>query len=196
MPRAVTHPTVTVTETERMWAEERMAALGVGEGAPVIGIHPGASSDDKRYPEDRFARAAEEVADAMGHGARIAILEGPGDAARADAVVAASPSTVARPGPATLRQTMALMARADVMLVNDSGPMHLAAALGTPLAAVFGPTDDRRWMPRQPRATLVKPDATRPGALAPESGASNVREIPTEWVVEAAMDALAEGRRP
>ena len=191
---AAEHPCVSVTEGERVWAHHRMAELDVGDDAPVVGVHPGASSHDKRYPEVRFARAAAEVADALGGNARISVLEGPGDGLGANAIVAASPLPVVRPGPTTLRHTMALMARADVMLLNDSGPMHLAAALGTPLAAVFGPTDHRRWMPRQPAAILVRPDATRDGALSAEQGASNVRQIPTDWVVDAALTALKEGR--
>ncbi len=186
-----THPAVSVTDAERAWASERMQSLRLGDDAPLVAIHPGASSEDKCYPGERYALAAEEVADALGDGARVAVLEGPADGSRADAVASASASQVLRPGRGTLRQMMALMKRADVMLVNDSGPMHLAAALGTPLAAVFGPTDHRRWMPRQPTAVLVKPDAARPGALPPVHGASNVCQIPSEWVVDAAMAALA-----
>ena len=91
---------------------------------------------------------------------------------------------------------MALMARVDVMLVNDSGPMHIAAALGVPLVAVFGPGDHVRWMPRAKTAMLVAPDASRPGALPPQPGKSSVHEIPRHWVVEAARQAVEQaGRR-
>ncbi|HZP01907.1 MAG TPA: glycosyltransferase family 9 protein, partial [Terriglobia bacterium] len=56
----------------------------------------------------------------------------------------------------TLRQLMALLARCHLLVTNDSGPMHLAAALGLPLVAIFGSTNERATGPVSPRARIVK----------------------------------------
>ncbi|MEO2003149.1 MAG: glycosyltransferase family 9 protein, partial [Candidatus Poribacteria bacterium] len=98
-------------------------------------------------------------------------------------------------GSLTLRQLICLIARARVMLVNDSGPMHMAAAARVPLVAIFGPTDHVRWMPRAATAQLVMADDTRPGALDGEAGESDVHRIPYGWVVEAGRRALAQAGR-
>jgi ADP-heptose:LPS heptosyltransferase len=55
-----------------------------------------------------------------------------------------------------LSQAIALIARCDLLLCGDSGPMHVAAAVGTPVVALFGPTDPARWGPRTPDSRVVR----------------------------------------
>jgi heptosyltransferase-2 len=75
-----------------------------------------------------------------------------------------SPVIVA--GETSLRQLMALLARCHLFITNDSGPMHLAAALGLPMVAVFGSTDDRATGPLSPKARIVRhPVACSPCGL-------------------------------
>jgi heptosyltransferase-2 len=59
-------------------------------------------------------------------------------------------------GDTSLRQLIALLAQCRLVITNDSGPMHLAAALGLPVVAVFGSTDDRATGPLGPKARVVK----------------------------------------
>lgn len=184
-------PVVRLTDGEGAWASEWLESNGFEDAGAAVGVHPGASTSDKRYPEDRYGRAASEVCDEVGEGAaRVIVFGGSRDSARVEAVIAAARGSAVRADALPLRRMMALMAQVDVMLVNDSGPMHIAAALGVPLVAVFGPSDHVRWMPRAETAILVAPDASRPGALPSRPGKSNVHEVPRHWVVEAALQAV------
>ncbi|MBT5532710.1 glycosyltransferase family 9 protein, partial [Candidatus Poribacteria bacterium] len=142
-------PVIALTNEERAWAADWLAANGFDETTTAIGVHPGASTSDRCYPEDRYARAASELGrDRDDRPGRAIVFGGPHDAARVEAVIARLEGAAARADAMSLRRMMALMARVDVMLANDSGPMHIAAALGVPLVAVFGPGDHVRWMPR------------------------------------------------
>jgi len=61
-------------------------------------------------------------------------------------------------GATSLRELAALLKACEVVLTNDTGPMHLANAVGTPIVAVFGPSDPRRYAPRGVRDTVVRID--------------------------------------
>lgn len=186
-------PAIRLTDAERAWASDWLVAHGVFDATPTVGVHPGGSTSDKCYPEDRYGRAASELCREMGDGARAIVFGGPGDDARVMAVLATVDTPAMRADRLPLRRMIALIARVGLMLVNDSGPMHIAAAVGTPLVAVFGPTDHVRWMPRADAAKLVMADDSRPGALPVGPGESSVRRIPAEWIVAAGLGAL--GRR-
>jgi heptosyltransferase-2 len=77
------------------------------------------------------------------------------------------------------------LAAADVAITNDSGLMHVAAALGTPTVALFGPTDPKLWAPLNPLAAAIEPDGS--------TGATRRRteDIPTQRVFDAVRAALA-----
>jgi len=76
-------------------------------------------------------------------------------------------------GETTLRQLMALLSRCSLVVTNDSGPMHLAAALGLPLVAIFGSTDERATGPLGPHTRIVK----RPVSCSP----CGLRECPIDF---------------
>lgn len=105
------------------------------DGRPLVVVHPGASDARRCYPEDRLGRVARTVTDA---GARVVVVGGPGEAERVAAVAAgygAPVETVV--GGLSLSGLVGTLARASLMIGNDSGPRHLAGAVGTPTVGVF-----------------------------------------------------------
>lgn len=122
------------------------AALG-GERAFAL-INPGAAWPNKRWPEDRYGEVAVFLQDVR----RIpsVVLWGPGEEGLARAVVDASAGAARIAPPTTLTDLLALSRAASLMVSGDTGPLHIAAAAGTPTVSVFGPTDPARngpWAP-------------------------------------------------
>lgn len=112
-----------------------------GDG-PVIAVCPGGSSEYKRWPEAGFAELIDSLAaSAAASGARIVVLGSEGDRRAVEATAArtqrAEPVVVVS---ADVAELAALLSMAAITVTNDSGLMHLAAASGTPVAAIFGPT--------------------------------------------------------
>jgi lipopolysaccharide heptosyltransferase I len=117
-------------------------AIVAHDAAPFAIFNTGAAWPNKRWPAERFGRLAIWLRDA--HGLRTIALWGPGevDLAADVAAVSAGAATVA---PATaLPDLVALLRAARLMVSGDTGPAHIAAAVGTPLVALFGPTNPRR----------------------------------------------------
>jgi len=114
-------------------AEVEWRRLGL-EGRRVVAVNPGASFPAKRWDARGFGMVAEEVA--RRHGLTPLVFWGPGEEGLAQEVASASPSAVVA-GPTSLPQLAALLRRCALVLTNDSGPMHLASAVHTPVVAVF-----------------------------------------------------------
>jgi len=131
-----------ITEADRKFADEFLAVHSplTMHHSPLIGLNPGASRADKRWPPERFASVADALVDEFG--ARVILFGAPSDRAIAEAVK----STIRHPvidavGKTTLRQLAALAERCAVFITNDTGPMHLAAAAGTRVVGLFGASD-------------------------------------------------------
>ena len=122
----------------------------------VVGIHPGGSSFDKRWPEENYAK----VADTLAHqyGAKILILRGPDEAELERNIQKALQSESIAYAPKSIRELATLIKRCDFFVCNDSGPMHIAAALDVRTVAIFGPTDHVAWKPLSEEATIVRQD--------------------------------------
>ncbi|HEV8255037.1 MAG TPA: lipopolysaccharide heptosyltransferase II [Vicinamibacteria bacterium] len=127
----------------------RGAALLADEG-PWIGLSPGASfGSAKRWLPERYAAAADLVARRLG--ARVAILGAAAERPIGEKVASAtSAPTRVLCGETGFAELLGVVSRLGVLVSNDSGPMHLAAALGVPVVAVFGPTDWRETAPAGP----------------------------------------------
>lgn len=106
---------------------------------PVV-LNPGAGQARKFWGTDRFAHLARIIS--TERGVRPLVVWGPGEEHMASAIAAESPAVVAPP--TSLRRLAFLLSRARVVVASDTGPLHLAAALGTPVVGLFGPTDPRR----------------------------------------------------
>ena len=137
-------------------AKARLTSWGITPGTFLIGIHPGGSSFDKRWPEEQYA----ELADRLLHqyNATILLLRGPEEAELVGNIQAAMQSDAITYAPASIRELGALLSCCDLVVCNDSGPMHLAAALNVPMVAIFGPTDHVAWHPLSENASIVRRD--------------------------------------
>lgn len=102
---------------------------------------PGTNWPSKRWPVEYFAALVEPLK--KDHGLTCIVAGAPSDAELAAQI----PGAINLVGKTTLRQTVALLSRAKLVIANDSGPMHIAAALGVPLVTVFGPTNPIRTGP-------------------------------------------------
>jgi heptosyltransferase-3 len=137
-------------------ARGRAAMEATGCTSPLV-IAPGSASAHKNWPAENFARLASIAAS---RGFPVVLLAGPADreaARKVDENLPAPPPRLPCPDPASLKGALAL---ARLLIGNDSGPTHLAALLGKPTLAVFGPTDPRQWAPCGPRAGWLGPQNT------------------------------------
>jgi heptosyltransferase-2 len=177
-----------VSPAEREWALEFLSARGIPPTDVLIGIHPGASVPAKKWPLSRFREIAAGLAqrketsvlafvDPAGYGASLGDVEG---------VAAARVS---------LRQMMALIERCSLLVCNDSGPMHIAGALGVRTVAVFGTGINLWFAPLGEGHRLI----TLGSAESTESsrGRRSIRpydlaDIPTTRVLRAVEGALSD----
>jgi len=188
------------TEADRAFVQRYLQGQGIFAEDLLIGVHPGSSAEVKQWPPERLAQAVDRLT--LGWGARVILTGGPGEVRLAWEVARhteTSPVVVA--GNLTLSQSVALIERCDLLLCGDSGPMHIAAAVGTPLVALFGPTDPRHWGPRTPRHRVVRrrlscgPRAAciaGPHPECPRGRAACIQDITVEEVVEAAEALLSD----
>lgn len=149
-------PKVSVTEAEKQWADEYLVRLGIDKSAPVVGVSPGASfGPAKKWSPESFAH----VLNALSAKTKASVLilgakDDMEDAAKLDALLNVEHHNLA--GKTDLREFMAIAARLKLFLTNDSGPMHIGAALGTPTLAIFGSTSDVLTGPLGPKVKVVK----------------------------------------
>jgi heptosyltransferase-2 len=139
-------PTLSVTATRQAEARRLLSAVGLGHGTRAVAIQLGAAfGPSKLWPAERLAAVARQI---EAGGTPVVLLGGPDSASLARAVEEAlgrpARSLVGRDHPAVLP---ALMAEFAVLLTPDSGPAHVAAAVGTPVVVLFGPTDPRLTAP-------------------------------------------------
>lgn len=134
------------------WAEAALHARGLADRS-LLAVHPGSGawSLARRWRPERFAAVARHLADAHGLSPLVIAGPAPGERELAARVVAQieRPSGALDDAPDPLHLA-AVLARCRLFLGNDSGPMHLAAALQRPIVAVFGPSNDRAWGPYPP----------------------------------------------
>jgi heptosyltransferase-2 len=139
-------------ESEEWAAARALLADAAVAGAPIVGIHLGAAyGSSKLWPVERVAELCRLLA---GRGEIAVLLGAPddGDAARRIVSETGARSLVGRDRPAMLP---ALLAQLDALVCGDTGVGHLAAALGTPTIALFGPTDPRLCAPRGPARPIA-----------------------------------------
>jgi lipopolysaccharide heptosyltransferase I len=116
-------------------------------------LNPGAAWANKRWPASRFGSLAAALGER--HGLRSVVIWGPGEQGLAEEVVAAAgDAAVLSPG-TRIADVLALARGARVMVSGDTGPTHIAAAVGTPLVGIYGPTRPERNGPWQARDVTV-----------------------------------------
>lgn len=145
------------TVEEAAWAEEMLG------GKAWAAVNPGAAyGSAKRWLPERFAETADRMAGTYGFS--IVLVGGPEEMEIGhDIEKAMGVRPLNLVGKTSVRQMMAILSRVRLMVTNDSGPMHVAAAFGIPIAAIFGPTDPATTSPRTPFFRIVR----KPVACAP-----------------------------
>ncbi len=142
----------------------------IPDGAPVLALAPTANWGGKQWPADRFVALAERLCAPGGPlaDARIAVFAGPGERPVSEPVLDAVP--VARridlAGRIDLLTAAACLGRADLFVGNDSGLMHLAAAMGVPTLGLFGPSREEHYGPWGAHARAVRTDLSYDAILA------------------------------
>jgi heptosyltransferase-1 len=120
-------------------------------------LNPGAAWPNKRWPPDRFGALAAALKN--DHGITSVVLWGPGEEGLAQETVAHAAGAAFATGSTTIRDVVALARGALLMVSGDTGPTHIASAVGTPLVGVYGPTRPSRNGPMAPADVTVSRDA-------------------------------------
>ncbi|MBI3808953.1 MAG: lipopolysaccharide heptosyltransferase II [Nitrospirae bacterium] len=149
-------PTLRTTPGEDAAASELLHAFGVKLDQVVIGLNPGSVyGSAKRWIPERFAQVADRLA--AEHEACVLIFGGRGEEELGTAIAGMMTApTIVYSGRTTVRQLMALIKQCKLFITNDTGPMHVAAAFGVPLVAIFGPTNPVTTAPYGPGHELVR----------------------------------------
>jgi lipopolysaccharide heptosyltransferase I len=116
--------------------------LGIGAVGPFIAINPGAAWSSKCWEPERFGELAARLC--RERGLRSAVVWGPGEEGRARAVTAASQDAAVLTEPTGVADLVALAREASLVIAGDTGPLHIAAAVGTPVVGLYGPSDPSR----------------------------------------------------
>ncbi|MDD3179711.1 MAG: glycosyltransferase family 9 protein [Opitutaceae bacterium] len=178
-------------------AVRNLPAFDFRPSTPRLLVHPGSRSPYRLWPAERFARVIDRVQADLG--VRVALVSGPGEKAILDDIrrhLQTAPAVF--DSPLSLPQLAALMSLFDVVLCHDSGPMHVAGAVGTPVVALFGSQNATLWRPAGDRHTLLQPPlpcqhCTAPAECVPGDSYRNycIRNLSEEQVLAALRDHLA-----
>jgi len=178
-------PILPIDPAAEAWCDALLASSGT---RALALLNPGAGWGAKCWPVERYAEVACGL---IGRGFRILINAGPAEEQMADVIVKRT-SGAAIPLATSLQQLIALTRRAALFVAGDTGPLHLACALGRPVIGIYGPTDPSRNGPfgtkfKVLRSPLSRRDHTR--YSEPEAG---LLTIEPEEVLRAADELLAE----
>ncbi len=148
---------------------ERLRALGIDFTVPLAVLHPGATKHYKLWPDAHFATLAAML---VARGYQVVLMGAGADAGHVDAILAQLPADTRHRvasicNQLTLAELASFLPEVQLMVGNDSGPFHMAAALGVRGVVIFGPTEATLWGPISPRAILLqdrsvcRPECTR-----------------------------------
>jgi len=155
-------PTLHVSTDEDRIVHDRLASAGIDSAHLMVGINPGSTyGSAKRWLPERFAEVAQRVVRQLekeaGVGVAVAILGGRGEESLGKNIASRLDCrSIVLSGTTTIRELMALVKRCRLLITNDTGPMHIAAAFGVPIVAVFGPTDSRTTAPYGQEQSVVR----------------------------------------
>ncbi|MBW8906608.1 MAG: putative lipopolysaccharide heptosyltransferase III [Betaproteobacteria bacterium] len=172
-------------------AERRIAGLALPDS--FVHMHPASRWTFKCWPAERNAQLVDRLS---AEGERVVLTAAPGESAFIDEILsrtAAKPLNLA--GQLTLKELGALTARARLFIGVDSMPMHLAAAMGTPTVALFGPSSEEEWAPWKVEQRLITSSHSCRPCRVDGCGGGKVSEcltlLPVDAVYAAARELLA-----
>jgi heptosyltransferase-2 len=165
-----------------------------GDPRPIVALCPGAVGAGKAWPPGHYADLASTLTRS---GAAVWVLGSPAERRIANGIVAAAGPHARDLTGTDLRDAVLALASADTVVSNDSGLMHVAAALGTPTVAIFGPTSPWHWKPLNPVAAILEPEG-EPAARArardlgnPAVAHHRTADVSVERVTAAVENVLA-----
>jgi heptosyltransferase I len=186
-PLRAAEPLLPIDSAAESWCGDWLAEhLAQADAWPLALITPGAGWGAKRWPPERYAEVAQGLRD---RGMQVLVNAAPGEEVLAAPITA---NGAAIPVTATLPQLIALTRRIALCVGGDTGPLHLASALGRPVVGIYGPTDPNRNGPYGTRARVLRsPDSRRDHSRrdAPEPG---LLTIAPEDVLRAVDELLVE----
>lgn len=175
-------------------------AQGLGsERGPIVTLSPGAVGAGKAWPPTQYAELARAL---VQDGASVWVLGGPAESQTARLIAGTAGERVRDLTGTDLRNAILALAAADVSVTNDSGLMHVSAAIGTPTVAIFGPTSPWHWKPLNPVAAILEPPGDDPARVrARTEGNDAVAHMSTagvtvESVLSAVRATLSTGKSP
>jgi heptosyltransferase I len=178
-------PPLPVDPDAESWCDTLLAASGAH---PIALINPGAGWGAKRWPIERYALVAKGL---IARGFRVLVNAGPGEEQMAGAIV--KEASCADPPLATsLSQLIALTRRVSLCVAGDTGPLHLACALGRPVVGIYGPTDPGRNGPYGTRFRVLRSPQSRRDHARRSEPEAGLLTIQPEDVLRAADELLAE----
>ena len=178
------------------WVAQRGLAE---ENHPIVTLSPGAVGAGKAWPARHYAELAGAL---IADGVSVWVLGGPNETPIAKEIVAAGGNRVRDLTGTDLRNAILALAAADAAVTNDSGLMHVSAAIGTPTIAIFGPTSPWHWKPLNPLAAVLEPpgdEHSRARArLEGNSAVSHRRtdDVSVETVLTTVKQVLAKTKKP
>ena len=142
-------------------AEKAFFSGGISESDKVVVINPGASCPSKRWPAERFAEAADKLIKKLG--VKIVIMSGETDKGIGEKVASSmKEECLDLSGKTAVGDIAGILKRSKLFISNDSGPVHIACAVGTPVVAIFGRSDrglsPRRWGPSNKGDVVIHKD--------------------------------------
>jgi lipopolysaccharide heptosyltransferase II len=127
---------------------------GIASHRPIISVHAGAGNIHKQWTTEGFVEITDWLAS---KGYQVILVGSDRDLHKIEAIMTRLDQKAYNcGGTLSLGELMALFSMSSLFLGNDSGPMHLAAAMGTPVVGLFGPVDERRWKPLSPNSIVLR----------------------------------------
>jgi heptosyltransferase-2 len=167
--------------------------LDIGKGAAkeglTIAIHPGGHYQSQRWAADKFKSLAEKILER--YNAKVVVVGGPDDREAVGHIVNNIKSGDIRPSFPSIRELAYLISGCDLLVCNNSGPLHLAAALRVPTVSLMGPTDPILWWPKGDNQAVIRKDVEcSPCSLGRCAGHRCMDLITVEEVFDKVRDLL------
>jgi lipopolysaccharide heptosyltransferase II len=169
-----------------------LARLGLEPGRGWLVVHPGASAPSRRYPAEGFAEVTRRLVAATG--ARVLLTGTSDEHAIVDEIGRATPGRAhGLAGRLDLAELAALIARAPLLISNNTGPVHIAAAVGTPVVDLYALTNPQHTPWQVPHRVLFQdvPCKFCYKSVCPEGHQNCLRRVEPQAVVDAALELLA-----
>jgi lipopolysaccharide heptosyltransferase II len=185
-----------ISRADVAFSRSQLRSVGVDSSAPWIVIHPGATAASRRWPPELFAEAGDELAGSGG--LQIVFTGGPNERTLIESIRARmSQQSFSLAGRLNTSQLAALLSEASMLLSNNTGPVHLAAGVDTPIVDVYALTNPQHTPWRTPSRVLSfdVPCKNCYRSVCPEEHHACLRNVTPEQVVSAALSLLEETRR-